>query len=164
MEDTRVKPLPTNTALARLMQRIVDVMPGATVGTLRKLHDRIFELTSQLGYVRRKNQRLEEQVNSLYADLKTMLRDVPGPVIDFVTMVDEHKPHDMSIIRTIHVTYQNLSYASSMPDQLRRDGIPLSVWGAEAIQRAANKIAYDHAAKHAQYIIDATMRQGAFKP
>ena len=162
MEDTRAKPLPTNTALARLMQRIVDVMPGATVGTLRKLHDRIFELTSQLGYVRRKNQRLEEQVNSLYADLKTMLRDVPGPVIFSAKMDDRHHPEGRGTIRTVHVTYLDQSYSMIMLREI--NSLAVSEWGEAAIQRAANEIAYAHAAKHAQYIIDATMRQGAFKP
>ena len=162
MEDTRVKPLPTNTALARLMQRIVDVMPGATVGTLRKLHDRIFELTSQLGYVRRKNLRLEEQVNSLYADIKAMLRDVPGPVVFSAKIGDPQHTDGPGSIRTVHTTYLDQSYSMIMPREI--NPLVLSIWGEAAIQRAANEIAYAHAAKHAQYIIDATTRQGAFKP
>ena len=131
MEDTRVKPLPTNTALARLMQRIVDAMPGATVGTLRKLHDRIFELTSQLGYVRRKNQRLEEQVNSLYADIKAMLRDVPGPVVFSVKMDDRYHPKGRETIRTVHTTYLDQSYSMTMSDEI--NSLAVSEWGEAAI-------------------------------
>lgn len=162
----RLSPQPVDTALARLVRRLVDRMPGASIGRVRRMEQFAAKQDNAIRRLWDEKRNLEFHLEHLHRDIRKLTVRVPPPTIDRVTVTYFRSDSTMDEIRKVKVTYIDQTYCCASPYLGRRMVNPheLSERGRRALEQSACEIATATAKTHAQYIIDATLDQGAFRP
>ena len=165
MSNGQLPPQPTDTALARQVQRAVDAARRAldriTGKEAKRLRDRITEQNLAIGRLMQTNQFLHDENRALYLDIKNLAeRHNVAPMIERVSaLADYDLAYDIKFIR-ISVRYAKLNYQAEWPAVKERR---ISKYGQEMLAQVAREIADKTAHAHAEHIINATLAQGIFK-
>lgn len=166
MKTKRLPPQPVDTALARLVRRLVDRLPGASIGRVRRMEQFAAKQDNAISKLWAEKRDLEFHLEHLHRDIRKLAQRVPPPMIERVKVTDFTDEITLNDIRKVSVTYLPQFYCCARPYLGRRMINPheLSEWGRRALEQSAREIATAAAKTHAQYIIDATLNQGIFKP
>jgi len=148
------------------VRRLIDRLPGASIGVHRRLIDELQISDATTRRLRQQAYQNQDHIQSLYRDIRLLARKVPLPTIDRAIIEDSHCEMAMETRRDVRVTYQEQRFSFALDDYRRRSMTPveLSAWGHRALEHAAHEIASEAAKTHAQHIIDATRYLGIFKP
>lgn len=164
--ENRRKPQPTDTALARFLTGIINRLPFVSRATFREMECIIADRDKKIAQLHADLRNHEDHIKHLYSDIKKMTHRVPPPTVHAVKLEQTIDGMCGELVRTIAVTYseQIVRHRLEWTKRKRQDLSEFSYHGIRAIEQCAHAIAQVHAKTHAQYIIDATLGQGIFKP
>lgn len=155
----RLPPQPVDTALARLVQRMVNMLPGATIGTREKLKDIIQRLQRQLARADDDNRRLNDALRQMQRDFRRLMAPVPRPVGRGKISVGDQAWAVAPELR-FSVTYQPMSFSMLLaPKEFARVSRgEISGHTLHALRDAARQIAQEQAAHHEAEILNHTLK------
>lgn len=137
----RLPPAPTNTALARLVRRMIDRLPWVMARDLRAAR-------TDLARVRKLNSELRDENFDLRKDYDNLMHGsslLPMPDVALLDL-DFHQPEPVLILR---VEYPRINAAVI----LRRNELSLSYASIDALQQAAERIARGMVRPHRDEIV-----------
>lgn len=158
MKQVRLPPQPTDTALARLVRRMIDRIPAVSIGRHRKLEKREHETWLKLTQLRHQYIDLERHCDQLFEDLKEIAADFAPNYDVKVSMYRDDASTELHV-RTA-VDFQRVNYEWRLPRKLERDMNPKELRGytSDAMRRAAREIADRHCAELELAIFDQSLR------
>lgn len=150
----RLPPQPTNTALARFVQRLVDSMPWIMARHLRECREQRIILGTKVSALAQENTLLRRDYRNLF---RPPISEVCRPLPDHVDLTMFDRPDMMEAVLRLRVEYPSLTY--NVAFELRASCMaPLSVLGAEALRAAATEIAREHVDAHRDNLIRLALR------
>lgn len=155
----RLPPQPANTALARFVRRLIDRLPGATIGTWNGMQESIYRLQRRLYRADEDNQRLHGRVRQLETDFRRLMAPVPRPFGMSRGRIEDDPWRAAPVIR-MSVTYEPMCFAMVIsPQELdRAKAGSLSPHTHHALRKAARQIAQEQAEQHEAEILSATLK------
>lgn len=148
MKPGRLPPQPTDTALARLVRRIVDAMPWVMARNLRKARETVARQSGQISS-------LIHEYYMLRSDYRKLLEaGHPGvsPKLERADMAFERSEYRMEAVLRVGVSYEPRNVAMLVPAWAFRD-VRISAAAAEALQMAATDLARSYVSQHRDNII-----------
>lgn len=155
----RLPPQPSDTALARSVRRLIDLLPGATIGTRNRMQESIHRLQRQLYRADEENRRLYGKVRQLETDFLRLMAPVPRPFGRSKGRIEDEPWQAAPVIR-MSVTYEPMSFAMviSPQDLARAKAGSLSPHTHHVLRKAARQIAQEQAEYHEAEILKATLK------
>lgn len=150
---SRLPPQPTDTALARLVQRIVDAMPWVMARHLREERRAVAKLGATVKGLLEENYHLRKDFETLFY----AARGPASPVIEDASVDIRRSEMRMELLTTITVSYRTARVGVAFPALYERM-LPISEIGAEAIRCAAHDIAYASLEQHRDNLIKVALR------
>lgn len=148
---SRLPPQPTDTALARFVQRIVDSTPW---GKLTKARATIARKDAHIQTLIHEAYLLRRDYQSLF---KPPIQNACQPTPEEVGLRIERSDARMELITRIQVSYRTLTYNVAFGAYAMRH-VEISELGAEALRRAAAEIAHEHIGAHRDNLIRLALR------
>lgn len=155
----RLPPQPTDTALARSVRRLIDLLPGATIATRNRMQESIHSLQRQIYRADEANHHLYGQVRQLETDFRRLMAPVPRPHGRSKGRIEDHPWQAATVIR-MSVTYEPMCFAMAIsPQELDRAKTgSLSPHTHHVLRKAARQIAQEQAEYHEAEILKATLK------
>lgn len=154
----RLPPQPTNTALARLVRRMIDRLPGASIGAWNSLSARADRLQRQLYRADDANCQLHEELARVKTDIRRMMAPVPRPQGRIRARLDDDAWRPAPELR-LSVDYEPMRFNMMLnPEELRQISRgELSPATHARLREAAHYIAQEQARHHAAEILRITL-------